>query len=288
MKSPSLWLVFLPLCIACAASPSAPAPVSVPPSAAPPAASTAASPPVNEAASPRASEAPPLPDAAAADRDLVTRGLQRTDAKPSVPPPNWSDTRASMYILARTSKGQVALVGSGAQLHTGEQIELHVSVGRPSYVYLIQISPTDQATILYPAAGESEKMVPGIDYRMPTDPAVRFELDANVGTERLAFVVNEQPLATGDADVRALIEQLRATGRFASGGERAAPSQPAAGAAPEKARARTAPVTQAGPVHGTGGTRGFKRATAGTGRALDVQPDQAGVALAFFTFDHIP
>ncbi len=131
-------------------------------------------------------------------------------------------------------------------------------------------------------------MVRGSDYRMPTDPRVRFELDANVGTERLAFGVNEQPLATGDADVRALIEQLRATGRFSAEPERAAKSQPKSSAtsASGKGQARTA--AQAGPVHGTGGTRGFKRSTEGTGRALDVQPDQAGVALAFFTFDHIP
>jgi Domain of unknown function (DUF4384) len=268
----SSWLVLLPLCLACGASQAPPAPVSAPPTPA-----TASAPEVRGA-----------PAVSPADRELSARGLTRTDAKAAVSPPNWAETRASLYILARTRGGQVALVGSGAQLHTGEQIELHVSVGRPSYVYLIQISPNEQTTILYPAEGESDRMLPGTDYRMPTSSEVRFELNENVGTERLAFVVTEQPLATGDADVRALIEQLRATGHWPAEPERAATSKPTAGGAPEKERARPTVVAQAGPIHGAGGVRGFIRKTTGTGRALDVQPDQAGVALAFFTFDHIP
>jgi len=261
MNRCSLSFVLLPLCLACGASQSRQTPVPAPP---------------------RALAASPV------DRELSLRGLKRTDADAAVPPPNWAETRASLYILARTREGQVALVGSGAQLHTGEQIELHVSVGRPSYVYLIQISPNQQTTILYPGEGESDRMLPGTDYRMPTNSKVRFELDANVGPERLAFVVTDRPLATGDADVRALIGQLRATGRWATDSQRAEASEPASGGGLAKQSAGPAAVAKAGPIHGNGGTRGFVRATTGTGRALDVQPDQAGVALAFFDFDHIP
>ncbi|HEY0465942.1 MAG TPA: DUF4384 domain-containing protein, partial [Polyangiaceae bacterium] len=158
MNSCSLWLVSLPLCVACAAAQSSPAPAPAPAPVPPMAANT----PQHDATS----EAAAVPEAAATDRELATRGLKRIDERTNIAPPNWSETRASMYILAHTRQGQVALVGSGAQLHTGEKIELHVSVGRPAFVYLIQISPTDQATILYPVEGESERMVPGIDYRM--------------------------------------------------------------------------------------------------------------------------
>ena len=272
-----LSLMLPTLCFACGAPQSSPAPVS--------AAAPTPTPIPTNTASVAPTDAPAVA-VSPVERALATRGLIRTEAKAAVPPPNWSDTRASLYILARTREGQVALVGSGAQLHTGEQIELHVSVGRPSYVYLIQISPTEQTTILFPGEGESGRMLPGTDYRMPTNSEVRFELDANVGTERLAFVVTEQPLATGDADVRELIGQLRATGRWTSESERASTGPRDSG--PAKERARAAAVAQQGPVHGKGGTRGFVRTTAGTGRALDVQPDHTGVALAFFTFDHIP
>jgi hypothetical protein len=265
-------LSFVPLlwCFACGAPRPAAGPASTAPSHAP------------------ATEATDSTALSPLDRALATRGLIRTDANAKVPAPDWSETRASLYILARTREGAVALVGSGARLHTGEQIELHVSVGRPSYVYLIQVSPNEQAVILYPAEGESDRMLPGTDYRMPTNSEVRFELDTNVGTERLVFVVTEEPLATGDADVRALIAQLRTTGRWTDETERAATGTLASGGALRRDLAPPAAVAQDGPIHGAGARRGFIRKATGTGRALDVQPDPAGVALAFFTFDHVP
>ncbi|HEY5377264.1 MAG TPA: DUF4384 domain-containing protein [Polyangiaceae bacterium] len=229
---------------------------------------------------PRLPARAPNPLQAQADQELENRGLYRTDAHPQVAPPNWAETLGSLYILARTRDGQVALVGSGAQLHTGEEIELHVTVGRPAYVYLIQISASDEATILYPVAGEPEKLLPNIDYRMPSNTNVYFKLDNNVGTERLAFIVTEQAFAAGDSGVRALVEELRASGRWATEADGGAPRKPS-GAVPAPANARAASDTGSVPQHGTGGTRNF-------GRALDAQPDDTGVSRALFTFEHIP
>jgi hypothetical protein len=257
---------------------------------------TRGAPASSSAASPLAFEsAPSMPESALdagsstspSDHALRDRGLSRTDAQTQVPPPNWTEARASLYILARTLDGQVALVGGGARLHSGEQIELHVSVGLPSYVYLIQISAHDKATILYPIPGEPEKMLPDIDYRMPTNANVRFVLDNEVGTERLAFVVMAEPLASGDADVRAMLERLQATNQWSAALAGAAPSSRSSGtgAVPP---VRAATETHAAPGHGSGATRGFVRNSAGTGRALDVQPDDRGVAIALFTFEHVP
>lgn len=272
MNRASSSFLLLPLCFACGAPPPPPA------SLAPPRASI----------EPRAVGATSSTPVSPVDSALSTRGLTRTTAGGAVPSADWSKARASLYILARTREGVVALVSSGAKLHTGEQIELHVSVGRPSYVYLIQVSPNQRATILYPEEGEPDRMLPGTDYRMPTNSDVRFALDANVGTERLMFVVSEEPLATGDADLRALITQLRETGRWTDESEAAAAGPRASQGAPAGERARTKEGPRNGPVHGAGALRGFVRETTGTGRALDVRPDASGVALAIFTFDHLP
>ncbi len=222
-----------------------------------------------------------LQPAAGADRELEDRGLYRTDENARVAPPNWANAVGSLYIIARTLDGQVALVTSGARLHTGEEIELHVSVGRSAYVYLVQLSARDEATILYPVAGEPEKLAPGVDYRMPADSNVHFKLDDKIGTERLAFIVTERAIASGESGVRALIEQLRATGRWAAAAEGGAPRTSGAGVgAPAGARVAAAD-TGSVPQHASGGTRDFRR-------ALDAQPDDTGVALAIFTFEHIP
>jgi hypothetical protein len=273
MNRASSSLMLLPLCFACGAPPAPLASGSAPPT------------PDRTSAAVGATDATLV---SPADRALANRGLTRTNAGRAVPAPDWSKTRASLYILARTRDGVVALVGSGAELHTGEEIELHVSVGRPSYVYLIQVSPNQQAVILYPVEDESARMLPGTDYRMPTSSEVRFALDANVGTERLVFVVAQEPLATGDADVRALIAQLRETGRWTDEIEPAGKAKPALGRERASDPPRTKVVAQNGPLHGAGALRGFIRKTTGTGRALDVEPDHTGVALAFFTFEHVP
>ncbi|MEP7049355.1 MAG: DUF4384 domain-containing protein [Pseudomonadota bacterium] len=184
--------------------------------------------------------------------------------------------------MARTRSGEVALVAGGAQLRTGEQIELHVTVGRPAYVHLIQVAESGEATLLYPAEGEPEKMVPGAEYRIPTDPEVRFELDDHIGTERVAFVVTDQPGTAGDA-LHSLIQRVRATGHWPESMPKPAGAASRAGVAP---RAVTAEQPIA-PEHGVSALRGFVRSTGDSGRALDVQPDDTGVAIAVFTFNHI-
>lgn len=238
--------------------------------------------------------AAPSPATAPYD-DLVSRGLKRAEARPRIAPPDWSDTLGSLYVLALTRDGQTAIVGDGARLHSGEQFELHVSVGRPAYVHLVQISGTDQATILYPVEGEPERLMPGVDQRIPTSPDVRFELDDVTGTERLAFIVSEQPLASGDPELRAFVDRMRATGRWPAPTASPSPAKARAMQGPSAGAAAPAPSAKSAakfdsprePLHGTSDVRGIVRRPVQTGRLLDVQPDEKGVAVAFFAFEHV-
>jgi hypothetical protein len=206
--------------------------------------------------------------------------LQRAEAS-SAPGPGAEQGAAfaSLSILATTRAGQLALVQSGARLHTGDQIELHVSVARRAYVHLFQISADGSATPLYPADNEPELLESDIEYRIPTNPGVRFELDDKVGTERIALIVTSRALDTEEDALRKFVKGVLSTGKWPHDAHRRAQ---ATASAPRRADLPSRPLS------GAGALRGFVRATTKAGRALEVEPDEGGVAVATFAFDHVP
>jgi hypothetical protein len=231
---------------------------------------------------------PPPVDAplvSAGEASLALRGLRRVEHDFAPASPDWSRTFAAFYMLAATADGRLALVQPGAKLRTGEQIEFQVRVAHPAYVHLILLTNDGGATLLYPVDGEPERMEPGQWYRVPGKAGTRFELDAHTGTERVAFVVTDKPLEAQDAALRDLVQQARAAGAWSPSPAAPAAKSPRTGAT---ASPRAAEDPHPGPELGAGATRGLIRSSGTSGRALDVALDPTGVAVANFSFEHMP
>jgi hypothetical protein len=219
----------------------------------------------------------------APEEALETRGLKRVTAGSPVPPPDWKQALVSLFVLAQTRRGDLALVKNGATLHTGDRLSFHVRVGRPAHVYLVQVFSDQRAALLYPVEAEPELVNPGVDHRIPAGAGATFELDDKTGTERVVLIASERALGSAEPALELAIRRVNQQGAPGMNAEKS-----------RKPQARAAKPAQAeddphpGPSRLDGQTRGKTLDSGNSGRALDVQSDAGGIAMATMTFKHLP
>jgi hypothetical protein len=73
-----------------------------------------------------------------------------------------------------------------------ERIRLAVRTNRPGYLYVANIGSSGVPTVIFPKAGQSNAVAPGLSYTVPDKATLRF--DALPGTETLLVVLSPQPL----------------------------------------------------------------------------------------------
>lgn len=215
---------------------------------------------------------------------------------PKQAPPDGNQAFVSLSILAWAPTRKPAYVQSGAKLHTGQQLAFHLWVARPASVYLIEVFPTGRAVLLYPENGKAERLEPQVKHRVPADPTASFVLDDEIGTERVLLIASERPLGSNEQALSYLVEHVKTAGRWPA--ENARPAAQRKGA-PARAEGRR-PEAGQDPAQGPGflseehrgpsdqPTRGIRLDPGSSGRALDLQPDAAGIAVATLQFEHLP
>jgi hypothetical protein len=94
----------------------------------------------------------------------------------------------------------------GASYMPGEHFFLRVTSGRPGYLYLLQVDRSGVPTLLYPTAGEDNRIPRGESVEIrPAGVAKGFPVVGPAGTLRLKSIVTSRPLAfSGSLESRQL------------------------------------------------------------------------------------
>lgn len=191
----------------------------------------------------------------------------------------------------------------GDTLHSGDLVELVVSVDRPAFVYIVQRFPDGSAAVLHPESGDLQ-LPAALETRLP-EPGAWYQLDQTVGEEHLYVVASERPLSDADREVAEALARVRTEGTLeAPAVAPAAPPRPAPVATPKSEAtssrpvaggsgsgpSRPAPAPEAGapPAAGrlTFATRGLVKAV--VEGVAEVEADSAGIAIYQFWFRHEP
>lgn len=210
------------------------------------------------------------------------------------PPAAPSATPARRAFTVRTVKVRHDGSGlaAGARLHSNDRFDLLVDLDGTAYIYVVRVVPGGALEVLYPAA--TAPPLSGT-VRIPTDPRQIFQLDDQVGEERLYVVATEAPIAEGEPAVERAIRSLELDAPAAE----APPAPPPADAgvavpAPEphphvhahRPQGRT--EVAIGELHEDQRRVELVTTDADGAACTDITPSQDGIAACRFTIQHVP
>lgn len=115
--------------------------------------------------------------------------------------------KLSFRVMAKEGEGKRG-IAAGDTLRSGDKIAMAVSVDQTLYVYVMQFFPDRSAAILFPAAGEDNR----IESEMRLPPEGWFQLDDALGDENVYIVASTRPLEEADSQVLATVKQVRESG----------------------------------------------------------------------------
>jgi hypothetical protein len=148
----------------------------------------------------------------APEEDLCRKGLVVLPVSRScVPPANLAaNTLIAVSVCAQLS-GTAQWVGvrDGAVLHPGDAVAIHLRLGRPAYVHVVQLQ-NDEATTLWPISGAAaQRLQPGVAHQIPSEDFL-MRLDSRTGLIRMFVIASERPVRDVDEDLWNLIEGFAA------------------------------------------------------------------------------
>ncbi len=122
------------------------------------------------------------------------------------------DRWLTVTVQTRASNGNWWTLAAGGQIRTGEVLVTEVELLRPAHVYVINVSASGRATLLYPEATYEQDALLGEGFhRLPPErseyPYIR--LDQEIGTERLYIIASPEPIARVDQHLGTLVTQLQ-------------------------------------------------------------------------------
>jgi hypothetical protein len=128
------------------------------------------------------------PSGASAPKPAAPRhGTGDPGRKPSQPP-----LALKAWVQLVDATGGTQDVPPSRTFVAGERIRLAVRTNRPGYLYVANLGSSGVPTILFPKAGQSNAVAPGLSYTVPDKATLRF--DALPGTETLLVVLAAEPL----------------------------------------------------------------------------------------------
>jgi len=114
--------------------------------------------------------------------------------------PNWDNLQK---LQPDTSSFPVK-VRADSHYKVGEPMRFSVYSERPGQLWIVQVDPEDQVSVLFPNKGQSDSSIPGGVWVSVPPERASWTLDADkpLGASMLAFIV-----ATGDVDVANILER---------------------------------------------------------------------------------
>lgn len=238
--------------------------------------------------------------------DLRFRGAFRANAGTAATS-ELADRWLTLTVQTQARDGSWWALGAGGQLRSGEVLVAEVELERPAHIYVINVSASGKAVLLYPdRAYERDALLGRGTHRLPPARSEYpyIKLDSEVGTEHLIVVATPQPVANVDHKLGAIVEKLRRgesptlTQHRASravapsrkerieGGKKPPSGRPGAGAALTRAESDIVMSEANAGVTPEMRTRGANRSRA-EGAAVDATAGSDGVAIIPFQFEHI-
>lgn len=207
-------------------------------------------------------------------------------AAPSVVPP-----RHAFAVRAVKVRHDGSALAAGARLHSNDRFDLLVDLDGSAYVYVVRVAPGGALEVLYPTA--TAPPLSGT-VRIPTDPRQIFQLDDQVGEERLYVVATATPIAEGEPAVERAIHSLELDAPAADAATPPTPVDagviaPTSAPAPHRHAHRPHGRTQVAIGELPEDQRRVELVTTDADGAActDITPSQDGIAACRFTIQHV-
>lgn len=188
-------------------------------------------------------------------------------------------------------------LGANTELRSRDRFDMIVDVAGSAYVYVIRVAPGKRTSVLYPTS--TVAALSGTA-RVPADPRQIFQLDDQVGEERLYVIAMSEPMSEGAAAVAAVVDELEGDGPSETPASPPATLPAAANAGVAQpatidagARPRQRPKKKARTRIAMGPLEDVDRdvvivSTGSAATCTNVVPNRRGVAACRFTIRHLP
>lgn len=102
-------------------------------------------------------------------------------------------------------------LASGDTLVSGDWVGFSVRVDQPAYIYVAQVFADGSAALHFPEGAGDVRLEPGRELPIPGG-GYYFQLDDEVGEERVYFIASERPLKDVDQRLDHILQQIGSRG----------------------------------------------------------------------------